>query len=143
MKGSGAHPNKETPLPVPRPLKETDSVNILSYAIDSCKEPESKRKGIYSMETGYRTFAENFRRCCGESMERLAYEQGKADPGHLRDCKRRDALFEQLCGLLGDDSPLANQYDAAMCAVFSFDDAYVYQQGFRDCVYLLRWMGAL
>lgn len=44
---------------------------------------------------------------------------------------------------LGEEHELINQFDAAKNQAFGFGDEFIYQQGFQDCVYLLRWVGII
>lgn len=95
------------------------------------------------MESGYQSFAESFRECCGVSCTRLAYEHQQTDTAYAVRAKECDTLYKLIEEKLGNDHKLINKFDAAKNYAFAFDDAFIYQQGFQDCVYLLRWMGLL
>ena len=95
------------------------------------------------MESGYQSFVESFRACCAASCTRLAYErqQSEADySARVRECRELYRLIEEK---LGAEGQLINKFDAAKNHALAFDDVYIYQQGFQDCVYLLRWIGLL
>lgn len=95
------------------------------------------------MESGYQSFAENFRECCDASCTRLAYERQHMDADYSARVQECDKLFKLIEEKLGVDYKLIDKFDAAKNYVLSFDDAYIYQQGFQDCVTLLRWIGLL
>ena len=95
------------------------------------------------MESGYQTFAENFRQCCGQSYARLAYKHQQTDKEFACAQQECEELYELLRDKLKDEQKLINRFDAAKTRELSFDTAFIYQQGFQDCVYLLRWMGVL
>ena len=95
------------------------------------------------MESGYQSFAENFRRCCGTSCTRLAYEHQQTDTAYTATAQECDELYKLIEEKLGDECKLINKFDAAKNHVLAFDDVFIYQQGFQDCVYLLRWIGLL
>ncbi|RGE70380.1 hypothetical protein [Anaerotruncus colihominis] len=95
------------------------------------------------METGYQAFAQNFRDCCAVSCTRLAYERQQIDSDYADRAQECDALYKLIEEKLGVDYKLINKFDAAKNHAFAFDDAFIYQQGFQDCVYLLRWIGLL
>lgn len=95
------------------------------------------------METGYQTFVQNFRDCCSLSCTRLAYEHQQTDADYAVRAQECDALYKLIEEKLGTDYKLINKFDAAKNHAFAFDDLFIYQQGFQDCVYLLRWIGLL
>lgn len=95
------------------------------------------------METGYRSFAENFRECCGASCLRLAYERQQTDTGYADSAQACDKLYGLIQERLGEEDRLINDFDAAKNHVLAFDNQFIYQQGFQDCVALLRWIGLL
>lgn len=87
-------------------------------------------------------FAENFAECCSRSSGRLAHER-RGDSAFVGAQQECDRLYRMLADRLGDDSSLLGRYDAAKNELHALEDDCAYQQGFQDCVYLLRWMGAL
>lgn len=95
------------------------------------------------MENGYATFAENFSNCCFHSRNRLAYERAHEDKAHICASQECDDLFKALQAKLGEDDDLLGKFDDAKNHDSSLDEEYIYQQGFQDCVYLLRWLGML
>ena len=95
------------------------------------------------MENGYQTFAEAYRDCCAVACTRLAYERQQTDPDYAVRAQECETLYKQIAERLGAESRLMNDFDAAKNHVLAFDDAHIYQQGFQDCVYLLRWIGLL
>lgn len=88
------------------------------------------------------TFAVNFAECCARSSGRRAFER-RRDSDYIRAQQACDELYRMLAERLEDDIQLVNQYDAAKNGLHALEEADAYQQGFQDCVYLLRWMGAL
>ena len=95
------------------------------------------------MESGYKTFIQNFRECCGLSCTRLAYEHQQTDTDYAVRAQECDTLYKLIEEKLGVDHKLINQFDAARNHAFAFGEEFIYQQGFQDCVYLLRWIGLL
>lgn len=95
------------------------------------------------METKCNSFAQRFRECCLQSCSRLANEREKNDEEYFfatQDCKRLYQIIEEK---LGEERKLIDKFDAAKNYYYSFSEEYIYQQGFQDCVYLLRWIGLL
>lgn len=95
------------------------------------------------MNSGYRTFAEEFAECCGQSCGRLAYEKNQTDGAYTEALKECKILYDEIKEQLGENGSIVNRFDAFKNHIFSLEDRYVYQQGFQDCVYLLRWIGIL
>ena len=95
------------------------------------------------MENGYQSFAESFRKCCDASCIRLAYEHQQTDTDYAIRAQECDTLYNLIEEKLGIDYKLINKFDAAKNHALAFDDILIYQQGFQDCVYLLRWIGLL
>lgn len=95
------------------------------------------------MESGEKTFAQTFKACCMQSCTRLAYEQAQTDPDYAERARKCGALYKLIQDKLGADYLLINQFDAAKNHAAAYDDDLIYQQGFQDCVFLLRWMGLL
>ncbi len=95
------------------------------------------------MESGYRSFAENFSDCCSESCNYFALERRKMDADYAVNEQACDALYSLIKEKLGNDDKLINKFDAAKNHAFAFDEVWIYQQGFQDCVYILRWIGIL
>ena len=95
------------------------------------------------MENGYATFAENFNSCCSYSRSRLAYKKAHEDKEHILVSQECEELFQTIQTKLGEDANLLFKFDDAKNHDSSLDEEYIYQQGFQDCVYLLRWIGML
>ncbi len=95
------------------------------------------------MEHGYRSFAESFRHCCSEACTCLALERQHTDADYTVREQACAALYKLIEEKLGADYKLVNKFDAAKNEAFAFDAVFIYQQGFQDCVYLLRWIGLL
>lgn len=95
------------------------------------------------MESGYRSFEENFQECCNQSLYRLAYEHQQTDADYFTRMEACNALYDVIREKLGDEQELIGKFDAAINYALAFDDGYLYQQGFQDCVTLLRWIGLL
>ncbi len=93
------------------------------------------------MESGYQTFAQNFSDCCAQSCTRLAYERQQTDPEYAAASRECDELYAAILERLGKDAALINRFDAAKNRTHSFSNELIYQQGFEDCVCLLRWIG--
>lgn len=77
------------------------------------------------------------------SCNRLAYEHQQTDVEYKVRAKESEELYKLIKEKLGADYKLINKFDAAKNHQMAFDDIFIYQQGFQDCVYLLRWMGIL
>lgn len=94
------------------------------------------------MTTESMSFAENFSVCCTRSCEQLVCERA-GDEEQVRAGDECDELFKKIAAKLGNDHDLIDDFDAAKNHVQSLDNQSIYQQGFRDCVFLLRWIGML
>lgn len=88
------------------------------------------------------SFAENFKDCCLDSMYRMAdrEENRREYQAISREC---DELYEKIKERLGQDKELIFHFDEAKSREVSAGNRHIYHQGFRDCVYLLRWIGIL
>ena len=89
------------------------------------------------------TFAENFKQCCNESCTYLAFEESRHNPEFLEAAKKCDDLYSKIEEKLSDEHELINNFDAAKNHEMGMDYEYIYHQGFKDCVYILRWIGIL
>lgn len=95
------------------------------------------------MKDGYQSFAKNFKTCCLDSCDRMAYRKGRRSAEKAEAMRECRVLYDAIYAKLGEDSLLINRFDAAKNHAFSLTEPHVYHQGFRDCIYLLRWMGVL
>lgn len=95
------------------------------------------------MENGYHSFATNFKDCCARSCTRLAYEKEKTDPDFITASQECSELYQSIQAKLSGDELLLNRFDAAKNNENAISVEFVYQQGFQDCIYLLRWIGLL
>lgn len=95
------------------------------------------------MENGYHSFARNFQECCHASSTRLAYERGKTDPKCAAAAQEYSALYNAIGEKLGEEHRLIDEFDSVKNYMQGFDAEWIYQQGFQDCVTLLRWLGML
>ena len=91
-------------------------------------------------ESGYASFAECWKDCCNRACYRLSYEAGKTDPALIAAREEADALYHTIEEKLGQDGRLVDEFDAAKNFSLGLSDEYIYQQGFQDCVFLLRWI---
>lgn len=88
-------------------------------------------------------FARNFRACCAQACMRLAYQHQQADDRYAAAQQECIGLYRALQEQLAPGDKLLNRFDAAKNRLAALDSEYIYQQGFQDCVYLLRWLGLL
>lgn len=95
------------------------------------------------MKSGYQSFAENFRSCCSQSCTRLAFEHQQTEMEYAARAQKCDEFYKLIQKNLGNEHDLINNFDAAKNHLLSFDNIFIYQQGFQDCIYLLRWIGLL
>ena len=95
------------------------------------------------MENGYHSFADNFRGCCVKSCTRLAYEHEQNDAEYAGAQQECDRLYDLIKEKLGEEHGLVNEFDAAKNQTLAFGNEFIYQQGFQDCVTLLRWIGLI
>ena len=95
------------------------------------------------MESKSQPFAEDFRNCCLASCSRLAYERQQNSEEFAARSRRCGELYELIQQKLGGDGRLIDEFDNAKNMELAFDDEFIYQQGFQDCVYLFRWLGIL
>ena len=91
----------------------------------------------------YPGFAENFQYCCAESYGRLSYEQTKNHSEYQRASDTCSELYQKIQEQLGENDEWIDKFDAAKNWVQTIESPYIYQQGFQDCIYLLRWLGIL
>lgn len=94
-------------------------------------------------ESSRSTFAENFRQCCGESYYWLSYEKTRKLPIFQAADNACSELYDQIGEQLGEKRKWIDEFDAAKNRVQGLEEPYIYQQGFQDCIYLLRWLGML
>ena len=92
------------------------------------------------MEIDRQSFERNFSECCSASRERLAHERSN-QPEAVAAERRSAELYHLLEAKLGNDRDLVDQFDMAKNGELCIQGEYIYQQGFQDCVYLLRWLG--
>lgn len=88
-------------------------------------------------------FAEYFKDCCAAACHELWMKKGHKSKDFLEAKQEKDALYERIKEKLGEDKLLINKFDASKNEIAGISENYIYQQGFRDCVYMLRWMGIL
>lgn len=86
------------------------------------------------------SFEEYFQECCRCACTILAEKHKHTDPEYLKLSQECNTLYHRLEEKLGAEHNLVNQFDAAKNAQLFYDDIFIYQQGFQDCIYLLRWM---
>ena len=90
------------------------------------------------------SFAENWITCCNESAGWILSQKGEEDSFYREQQQICDALYTKLETKLEDgDKGLVDKFDAAKNTVQAIEEQYLYQQAFRDCVYLLEWIGIL
>lgn len=94
-------------------------------------------------ENGYLSFEKAFKECCARCNYRMAYDKRRQSAEVAAAEQERDALYAVIAEKLGDDQRLINLYDAAVINTLSMDTEYIYQQGFQDCITLLRWLNLL
>lgn len=95
------------------------------------------------MEDSYRSFTEIFRCCRLDSCMKRAYRQTAEDPEFIEAEKEYQELYGRIKEKLGKDGFLIGDFDDARTHMLNMYDIFVYQQGFRDCVYLLHWIGLI
>ena len=89
------------------------------------------------------SFIEYFKDFCLNSYVRLANEHRQTDPEYKQLTDKCSALLKEVGERLGGEKHLLNNLEEALLESSGYDDPYIYQQGFQDCIYLLRWMGAI
>ena len=67
----------------------------------------------------------------------------KRKRGVIAASEQCETLYQSLKERLEGDQLLLNRFDAAKNNETAIAMESIYQQGFQDCVYLLRWIGAL
>lgn len=95
------------------------------------------------MKSGYQSFEKNFTECCLNSCCRLAYEQEQESDEYAATEQECEELRAVLKAGLGVNGHLVERYDEAKIRVLAFGDKYIYQQGFQDCICLLRWLALI
>ena len=85
-------------------------------------------------------FAQKFLQCRRESSYSLANRKQKTDLDYRKARQIYDALYSEIEQKLGQDRLLVNRLDAAHNHLSSWIEEWVYEQGFRDCIYLLNWL---
>lgn len=81
-------------------------------------------------------FAQAFAGCLAEASGRMTPQSLERRAAARARC---DVLYRQLAEKAG--FALADEFDAAKNCLTALVEEDVYEQGFRDCVYLLRWLG--
>ena len=121
--------------------KMAERINIIHYASSIFQAVVKRKRDV--MECGYQSFAENFRECCLRSCNRLAYKREQTDPDYIAASEQCETLYQSLKERLEGDQLLLNRFDAAKNNENAIAMESIYQQGFQDCVCLLRWLGLL
>ncbi len=95
------------------------------------------------MENREPSFEQSFRECCIRSCNYLAHEREQTDKRYKEVSRECNELYRMIQERLGDEEILLNRFDAAKNHENAINDESIYQQGFQDCVVLLRWIGLL
>lgn len=95
------------------------------------------------MKSGYHSFTQNFKECCLNSCCRLAYEQEQESDEYAEAERACEELRDLLRTKLSGEGQLIDRYHESKVRVLAFGDEYIYQQGFQDCIQLMRWLALL
>ena len=85
-------------------------------------------------------FQRRFPRFWVEAARQYQYDLVKDEPEYKQLSKKCDDLFKKIDEKLGKDWDLIDRFDEAKCNEVSYGCERLYLQGFRDCIYLLRWL---
>lgn len=85
-------------------------------------------------------FLEHFLSSCYDTSALLAQKQCERNPEYQAAQAQRDALFQCLVKMTGSWH-LVDQYDGLRTYIAGVESECAYQQGFRDCIALLGWLG--
>lgn len=109
--------------------------------INSVDRFSSATERIFLMSDIFKSL---FYHTCCESSSQTVVRQRKKSPAYLEASRRSTELFHAIKEKLEeDDKQLIFQFEDLENEMSSLQEEWVYQQAFRDCLYLLQWMGAL
>lgn len=94
-------------------------------------------------KSSFQNFPDSFYQCCSQACFALALEKRGDAPNYIEMTEKSEELIAEMERKLGADSDLVDEYATNENALNGISFDLVYQQGFQDCVYLLRWIGAL
>ena len=84
-----------------------------------------------------------YQACCESSSQDVALHL-KNDKKYLRSSRQSAVLFENMKKRLGEDyQKWIFRFEEAENEKSAMREEWIYQQAFRDCFYLLRWMGVI
>ena len=85
-----------------------------------------------------------FYQACCESSSQAVARRLKNDQKYLRASRQSAVLFENMKKRLGEDyQKWIFRFEEAENEKSAMREEWIYQQAFRDCFYLLRWMGVI
>ncbi len=87
-------------------------------------------------------FLEYFLRTCSEICSACIVQNGKEDTEYQEVSKKFSNLFSQIADKLDEDSDLIYRFEEVVNQRNCLEEDWIYQQGFCDCMYLLKWMNA-
>ena len=144
-KREAANIPKCTPLLPHVRFRRTARINIIHCALRFFKLDVkflTERIFLMPIDINANSFAENFSQCCTISSVRSLPDH--QDDDDFREARAEcDTLYRLIAEKLGEERLLINRFDAAKNAAGGLREPLIYRQGFQDCVYLLRWIGAL
>lgn len=88
------------------------------------------------------SFVKQFENACFEARGARLVRRRRESDRYRKQEEALTSLFHEIETKLGGDAALAFRLEALQNELGSMDEAFVYQQGFRDCLALLRWMDA-
>ncbi len=87
-------------------------------------------------------FIHQFYDACCDSCDEAVFREGETDPAFKKAKERYSAFFARLLEQLqGESRDWLFSLDEAAGEINALQDIWIYQQAYRDCLYLLRWMG--
>ena len=87
-------------------------------------------------------FSEYFALACCESYSEHVVRSRKQSEAYQETEQGISQLFNEIKEKLGDDYKLIHRFEEALNRRAGMDNDWIYQQGFCDFMYLLRWMKA-
>lgn len=89
-------------------------------------------------------FCQWFYQARRESSSQAVVRQAESNPEYMKRSQQSTQLFENIKKRLGeDDEKWIFHFEEAENDKSSMREEWIYQQAFRDCFYLLQWMGAI
>lgn len=87
-------------------------------------------------------FYQKFLNAVSESCSACLMQKKEQDDEYRELDDEFSRLLEEMQKTLGENRKLLMEFERVSNRCNSLEVDWIYQQGFRDCLFLLKWMGA-